>query len=350
MNTRFAFTGATLALGLVAFIQPKDAINFAVAEGTTLSKEISTTLEFSLDDLMIEMGGQEIDPSMMMDGGDIGDASGSLELVMDFTDEYIEMGEARPNKLKRTINGMAFDWEVGTGDSGSESTEEIEGKAVMFTWDAETSAYKMKLVEEDEDLKAEDLEMLAEDIDMRALLPGKDVEEGDSWEVSGMAVASILMPGIDLEKATARAEEEMEEDLPVELEEFYGGLVDAMTWTCTYDGTRDADGVTVQVISIESEIEQNLDFSDLILELIESNMPGEASVDISLVIEMAGEAKGELLWNGKAGHFAAMDMEIEMVMVMNASGSVDMQGMVQGGAIEAEASMNLTRKATATSK
>tara|TARA_R110002126_G_scaffold6119_11_gene32288 strand:- start:22 stop:1074 length:1053 start_codon:yes stop_codon:yes gene_type:complete len=350
MNTRFAFTGATLALGLVAFIQPKDAITFAVAEGTTLNKEISTTLEFSLDDLMIEVGGQEIDPSMMMDGGDIGDASGSVELLLDITDEYLEMGKARPNKLKRTINSLNVEWEAGTGDSGSETTDELEGKAITFTWDAEKNGYSRELAEEDEDVKPEDLEMLAEDIDMRVLLPGKDVEEGDTWEVSGLAVASILLPGIDLEKATARAEEEMQEDLPVELEEFYGGLVDSMTWTCTYAGTREADGVTLQVISIESEIEQNLDFSDLLLELIESNMPGEASVDLSFVVELAGEAKGELLWNGKAGHFAAMDMEIEMVMVLNAEGSMDMQGMVQGGAIEAEASMNLTRKATASTK
>jgi len=349
MNTRFAFTGATLALGLVAFIQPKDAISFAVSEGTTLNKEISTTLEFSLDDLMIEVGGQEIDPSMM-GGGDIGDASGSAELVLDITDEYLEMGKERPTKLKRTINGLDVEWESGTGDSGSETTEELEGKSITFTWDAEKGAYSMELEEEDEDVKPEDLEMLAEDIDMRVLLPGKDVAEGDTWEVSGLAVASILLPGIDLEKATARMEEEMQEDLPVELEEFYGGLVDGMTWTCTYAGTREADGASLQVISIESKIDQNLDFSDLILELIETNMPGEASIDLSFVVELAGEASGELLWNGKAGHFAAMDMEIEMVMVLNAEGSMDMQGMEQAGAIEAEASMNLTRKATATSK
>lgn len=346
MNTRFALTGATLAAGLVAFISPKDSINFAVSEGTTLTKEISTTLEMSLDDMMIEANGQEIDPSMM-GGGDIAEANGSVEFVLTVTDEYNEMGEGRPKKLTRTIDGLSFDYEAGTGDSGSDSADDLEGKAFTFTWDDEKGSYKVAPVEEDSELKEEDYEMLAEDLDMRAMLPGKDISEGDTWKIDGMQVAGILMPGIDFEKAAARAQEEMDEEMPVELEEFYSALLEGMAMTCTYEGTREVEGAKMQVVSVESEIDQNLDFSDLLLELIESEMPMEGSVDLTFVVELAGEAQGEMLWNGEAGHFHQMELEIELIMVVSAEGSVDMQGMQQSGGIEAEASMNLTRKATA---
>ena len=65
MNTRFAFLGLAAAAGLVAFVRPKDEVRFAVSEGTTLTKSFETSMEMSLDDLIINFNGQEYDPAAM---------------------------------------------------------------------------------------------------------------------------------------------------------------------------------------------------------------------------------------------------------------------------------------------
>ena len=87
MNTRFAFLGLAAATGLVAFVGPKDEVRFAVAEGTTLTKSFETSMEMSLDDLIISFNGQELDPAAMGADFDLADANGSFGYVLSVVDE-----------------------------------------------------------------------------------------------------------------------------------------------------------------------------------------------------------------------------------------------------------------------
>lgn len=190
--------------------------------------------------------------------------------------------------------------------------------------------------------------MMAEDLDLRSMLPKDSVSEGDSWTIGGRDMMGVLVPGLDVNKAIDAANEEASNgDVPIELEEFMDSVAEGMVLELTYAGTREVDGRSLMVIEIGGDFEQNLDMSDMILEAISAEMPPEASVDLSVVIEMAAEATGEMLWDGKAGHFASMDMEMDFVMVIDARGDVDAGGQAMDGGIEAEASMHMVRKATA---
>ena len=347
MNTRFAFLGLAAATGLVAFVGPKDEVRFAVAEGTTLTKSFETSMEMSLDDLIISFNGQELDPAAMGADFDLADANGSFGYVLSVVDEYGKMADGKPAMLRRTIDTLMGEYSSGMGDSGSESAP-IEGETLVYTWDAEEDAYAIKLDSEDAAIDPEEYEMMAEDLDLRSMLPKDSVSEGDSWTIGGRDMMGVLVPGLDVNKAIDAANEEASNgDVPIELEEFMDSVAEGMVLELTYAGTREVDGRSLMVIEIGGDFEQNLDLSDMILEAISAEMPPEASVDLSVVIEMAAEATGEMLWDGKAGHFVSMDMEMDFVMVIDARGDVDAGGQAMDGGIEAEASMHMVRKATA---
>lgn len=346
MNTRFAFLGLAAAAGLVAFVGPKDEVRFAVAEGTTLTKSFETTVEMSLDDLIISFNGQELDPAAMGADFDLADANGSFGYVLSVVDEYEKMAEGKPANLRRTIETLMGEYSSGMGDSGSESAP-IEGETLIFSWDEEEGGYAIK-VDSEEPIDPEDYEMMSEDLDLRAMLPEGGVSEGDTWTIGGRNMMGVLVPGLDVDKAiSAMNEEASSGDVPIEVEEFMDSVAEGMLLELTYAGTREVDGRSLMVIEIGGDFEQNLDLSDMILEAISAEMPPEASVDLSVVIEMAAEATGEMLWDGKAGHFVSMDMEMDFVMVIDARGDVDAGGQAMDGGIEAEASMHMVRKATA---
>ena len=159
---------------------------------------------------------------------------------------------------------------------------------------------------------------------------------------------SILAPGLDVNKALDKAKEEASEgEMPIEIDEALDMISEDMVLECTYAGTRETDGRTLLVIELSSEFESNIDLSDMILEAIEANMPPEMALDLSVVLEMAAEATGEVTWDARAGHFASMALEIDVVSVIDASGNMDAGGQEMSGGIEAEASLHYELSASA---
>jgi hypothetical protein len=347
MNTKTTLTCLTASIGLLAFTLPKDEIKFSVNEGTSLTKNFEITVEASLDDLLLNFNGQEIDPAAMGSEFDLADANGSFGYVLSVVDDYVKMDGARTMELHRQVDTMAGEYSAGTGDSGSESAP-IEGHTLIFKWDAEEEEYTISEEDKENAVEAEDTELFAEDLDLRSLLPNESVSEGDSWTLSGSDLMSILAPGLDVRKALDKAKEEASEgEMPIEIDEALDMISEDMVLECTYVGTRDVEGRTLLVIELSSEFESNIDLSDIILEAIEANMPPEMALDLSVVLEMAAEATGEVTWDARAGHFVNIALEIDIVSVIDASGSMDAGGQEMSGGIEAEASLHYELSASA---
>jgi hypothetical protein len=69
----------------------------------------------------------------------------------------------------------------------------LKGKSVLFTWVPEDSVYGRFF--DAVDGVEEDLAFMREDLDLRAFLPKKAVNVGDSWAVSPAAMGDALSPG-----------------------------------------------------------------------------------------------------------------------------------------------------------
>lgn len=347
MNTKFTLTCLVATAGLLAFALPKDEVKFSVAEGSSLSKNFEITVEASLDDMLLNFNGQEIDPAALGGEFDLADANGSFGYVLSVVDDYIKMDGARTMELHRAVETMAGEYSSGTGDSGSESNS-MEGQTLIFKWDAEEEAHTISVKDEENEADPEDVALFAEDLDLRSMLPSGSVAEGDTWTLRGANLMSILAPGMDVNKALTKAKEEASEgDMPIEIDEALDMISEDMVLTCTYVGSREVDGRSLMVIELSSEFESNLDLSDMILEVIEAEMPPEMALDMSIVLEMAAEATGEVTWDARAGHFVAMALEIDIVMIIDASGNMDAGGQEMAGGIEAEASMHYELSASA---
>lgn len=347
MNTKTTLTLLAASAGLLAFTLPMDEIKFSPSEGTSLSKTFEVSIEASLDDLLLNFNGQEMDPAAMGADFDLSELNGTANFSLSVIDEYIKMDGQRPIEMQRTVETMSGGFESGTGDSDSNSAP-IEGKTLTYKWDAEEEEYSVSQEGDDEEVEADDLAMFAQDLDLRSLLPADSVSEGDSWTITGADLMSLLIPGLDVAKAITRANEEAGDgDMPIELDEALDLISKDMLLECTYTGTRKADGRSLMVIELASDFESNIDLSDMILEAIEANMPPEMSLDLSVVIDLAAEAEGEVTWDAAAGHFVTMTLEIDVVAVIDASGGMDAGGQEMAGGIEAEASIHYELSASA---
>lgn len=347
MNTKTTLTLLAASAGLLAFTLPTDEIKFSPSEGTSLSKTFEVSIEASLDDLLLNFNGQEMDPAAMGADFDLSELNGTANFSLSVIDEYIKMDGQRPIEMQRTVETMSAEFESGTGDSDSDSAS-IEGKTLTYKWNAEEEEYSVSQEGDDEEVDADDLAMFAQDLDLRSLLPADSVSEGDSWTITGADLMSLLIPGLDVAKAITRANEEAGDgDMPIELDEALDLISKDMLLKCTYAGTRRADGRSLMVIELASDFESNIDLSDMILEAIEANMPPEMSLDLSVVIDLAAEAEGEVIWDAAAGHFVTMTLEIDVVAVIDASGGMDAGGQEMAGGIEAEASIHYELSASA---
>ena len=330
MRIARAATYGLLVPALLAMRPVADELTFSPEEGSSLSKTFEMSLSLALDDAM-----------MLVDGNDMAEVLLAQEPSVDATftwsieDTYEEMGDGRPTKLLRTFTEAGMEYDTGD-DSGSESMEDLEGKSIRFTWDDEEDGYIAEFADEeegDEDL----LNGLGEDMDLRALLPGEGVSIGDTWEVD--LINDVLMPGMDLTSAMDSSEIPPEaEPLIAFIEGEIENLIESMTLSCEYMGSRDEDGVQVGVVGLSLECTYSVSLVDLIADMV-SMAPVEIEMETEyadIEFELAGE--GELLWDLAGGHVSSFGLESDMACFIDAAMSADVGGQMS----EQEASIELS--------
>jgi hypothetical protein len=305
---------AVLTPVLLAFRPPATRIRFAPAEGSSVTKTYEQKVRLALDNYSMEgLGGMQ-QPDMELT------LTSNQKVVV--TDEYKKLRDGAPAELKRSFDevgsdmAMSMKMEAGgqsqSTDSNVKAGSELNGKKVVFTWDAEKKEYTKAF---DPTLDKEDLlKGLQEDMDLRAFLPAEEVKEGDEWEIDPKALAGILSPGGDLSFVPEGDEADMAEmgamgsigSMSAEMAEQLTGTVKAKLIAL-----RDVEGAQMAVIKLEINVESKADMTETAQEQIKKQDLPEAvsSIEIEhLDVEWKLEAEGELTWNLAAGHFHTLEI------------------------------------------
>src|SRR5687768_7321534 len=174
-------------------VRAADEIVFRSVEGRKLAKQFVQHSEIELKDASVTVHTPDGPQEQELE-------EPSLKIVDDetieFVDETLAAGEGKPKKLKRTFeeieNSQSFD---NGGDSEGTTIDNKSGfadKSVLFTWSDESDGFEPAWFEsEGEDAL---LELLVEDADFRGWLPGKKVEEGDTWEIPAAEFNNLQEP------------------------------------------------------------------------------------------------------------------------------------------------------------
>ena len=329
---------------LLSFSTTADRIAFAPESGLTVTRTIENRLTLDLEDFAMDVDGQDMTAMM----GGIPEVSFTNTNSVVVTDEFVEMAEGRPAKLKRTYdtigNHVLVDASMmGEGQTDeTEMSSELEGAEVVFTWDTESGEFVASYADEEDSRDPELLEGLSEDMDLRMLLPGREVEVGESWDIPFDALFSMLLPGGNL-GAQPDGMDEMDadmdmgqmEDLMRELMDEYADAAESLfdgERKATYQGMREVDGEKLAVISLVIDTDGTLDFADMILDMMDrmgeiSEMPMEMDMSIAAAdLLMTVEGEGELLWDARRGIFRSMEMEAEMSIGVEMAMDMDMGG------------------------
>jgi len=329
---------------LLSFSSTADRVAFAPETGLSVTRTIENVMTMDLEDFVMDLDGQDM---TAMFGG-IPEMSMTNTTSVTVTDEYVEMAEGRPAKLKRTFDAIGNETLVDVAMMGEGETQEtamtsrLEGAEVVFTWDTEAGEFVASYADEEDDRDPEMLRGLEEDMDLRSLLPGREVEVGESWDIPLDAFFSLILPGGNLALEPEGGMGEMEDVDMGQINELMDSMMadyaDSMESLldgerkATYQGMREVEGGKLAVITLTIDTDGVLDFSDMIMDMMDrvgdiSEMPMEfdmaiAAADLMLTVE----GEGELLWDARRGIFRSMELEVDMSMGMEMAMDMDMGG------------------------
>lgn len=326
-------SAALLAPVLVAFTLPAEKIRFAPAAGAEATKVFENKMELSLDHLSVTMNGNEAPGMPEMD------MSMTHSQKVTVTDEYVAMDGATPKTLKRHFDAMESGASVSmkmemagqsnNNDQNMKAQSELDGKTVVFTWDADSKEYKKAFDPAEE--KAELLAGLTEDMDLRVLLPDHEVKKGDDWAIDVKTLVHVLAPGGNL----AFKPEEGGDDagamagmgMGAGMGSMHDYLSDLLEGECkgSLTDVREEDGKQLAVIKITMKISSSKDMTDLIKEAMSSaDTPEGMDMDFDhMDVEMKLECEGELVWNLAANRVESLElsgpinMNMDMAMKLN---------------------------------
>ena len=333
MNTkRNVLLPLLIAPALLAFSSRGDELGFHPGAGATLTKTFTNDSEISLEEMSISQDGQELDPSMI---GNMEMSTTSAQQVT-ITDEYAAMDDGRPTKLIRRFDKLASSSVVSQsnpmmGDSTTDmkSSSQLEGKTVIFTWNAENGEYDLAF-EEGSDGEASLLEGLAVDTDLSGLLPDKEVAVDDTWEIDPDAVRTLFAPGGSLKLIAENFDElGMGNSPQPSADQFLGDMEGEVSGT--YMGTRDEDGVKVGVIHLKIAFTSAKDLTEFMKEMMsEVEAPGGEDLNMEVEafdMEFAFEGEGDLLWNIEAGVIHSIEVTGEVEQTVDMAMNLAMAGM-----------------------
>lgn len=335
---------STAVLPVVAAPLAISELEFAPEAGSQVTKTVSSSTDFEVQELAIEVAGMDMTEMI----GEV-DLNIVNETNVSVTDTYDAVAEGHPKKLTRTFNECTtlVEFEAmmaAAGESESDATEmesQLSGESVIFTWNEESNEYDVAFANEESELDEELLGGLEEDMDLRTLLPEGDVAKGETWEVPLSAVGWILAPGGDL-AWTNDDVESMDEDME-DMTEMFDGLFENMDeelegkLVLTMGDVAEKDGVKIAQATVKLAIDSSMDMSDMLADLMDTMMGGveelggempEISIDqADVALEFEGE--GVFEWNVTAGRAHAFTLAGEAIMSMEIAVGMSMEGESQ---------------------
>lgn len=344
LNSRSLFALAALAPLVLANDPAGDKLAYAPKVGTTLAKHVAIEGDMELEDMKLEVDGQDM--SQMADVQMVVKSETKLSV----TDRYESVAGGRPTKLVRTFDEVSSSTHVsgnnpmtGPQENDIPMASELEGMTVVFSWDGD--AYDVAFAGDqkgDESL----LEKLEENLDLRGFLPTSEVDEGDTWSIPAEAVRALLAPGGDTKLRPDAGGDPMGMD-QFSQNDMIGDL--SGTFDATYAGTRENDGSRVAVIKLTIDVRSAQDMTERMgqmKEKMKENMPAGIDFEVSSMdMEYALEAEGELLWNLETGLVAGVHLSGEVRMITDMSMDMKIEGQ---GERSMEVSQTFTGNQTVT--
>jgi len=315
---------------LLALALPADKVEFQPSEGLSLTRTYVNKTDLTLDGLDVTMNGQPVPGGIDMEM----DLSMSQRVVV--TDLLGALSSGRPARLVRSYDELSQQSEFsvkvqqmpgGGQDASVKAESELQGKKVVFAWDEESGAYKTSFDGGEGDQAL--LEGLEEDMDLRVLLPGKEVAEGDSWEIDVKSLRSLLAYGGNLKLKPTDPGELGQGAMPgmdsmSDFSSVFGEMLEGEAGG-QYSGTREVDGVRCAVIHIKLDVSASADITDKVRDAMDKMPEQVAAAEIEqmdLELEMKGE--GDLYWDVAAGvpHSFELSGTTNMAMDMGMSMSM----------------------------
>ncbi len=332
MSKQRLHIGLTLGSScLLALGWNTDLLEFHVAEGTSLTKSFRSTSTGRLEDMVLEV-----------DGNDVGELLGDFEIesettsLLVFTDEYQTVAPERVTRLARSFDGLesstsfSFSSQFGGESQDVDVVSPLDGHEVVFLWDEDSGAYACSFAEE-QDADEEDLRSLEFETDMRFLLPPDGVEEGDTWKVPLIGFTELLTPGGDLlwmpeemPEMDMEAFEEFGDEIKKRAEQLIHESLKGEA-LCTYLGSKQIDGQHIGEFQVQMDLDLDLDLVPMVEEIMESIgdlIPMDVDLELdfeTLSLALSIESEGHAAWNMGAGHFQSLTLETDMDFTIEVS-------------------------------
>jgi hypothetical protein len=314
---------SALAALVLAVVPSADKLAFGAKEGTKLAKTFESHMEMEKRSMTISIGGNELPAEL----GEKATMEMNEDKTVEVEDEYRKTGDDRPLLLARHYTtlkkktGSNMDMHM-PGQEAKEETKEpeskLEGKTVLFRWDAEKEKYAREWVG-----AGADDELLAgveEDMDLRRLLPSKSVSVGDTWTIDLKEFGEILGPG-------GKLGFDDKDDNDDEFEEHLKGEA-----TCTYKGEREVDGKKLARIATVCKASTFQDKEE------------ETGQKVHMTFEL--ELEGEFLWNVAGKHLESYEMSGDITSKLEMKQELEMQGRKAELLVTIDLAGKMTEKAT----
>ena len=133
-KTQKLVSSALLAAPLLLALDLRsDSLSFHPEAGSSVDKELSLSGAMYIDDILLNVDGEEMPAEML---GEMTDMALEMEMSEEVTDEYVKSADGKALVLLRTFNDMAISMTAG-GESQEPEMSEIIGSTVKFSWNEE---------------------------------------------------------------------------------------------------------------------------------------------------------------------------------------------------------------------
>jgi hypothetical protein len=329
----FLRSSAVVALALVptALLRPAEEIAFHPKEGLALSKTFHSSGSLELESASLSFNGQEHDVDQTR--------SFSAERKLVVTDHYKKVDGDKVLALERSYDDI--DWTRHQAFSMRDTKEEIDseascdlvGETVLFTWDADEEAYVAS--DPKDQLDVDLLEDLVCELDFTALLPGKEVSTGDTWNADLEAFQKLLNPLNDLpvswEHTSASGRDIPDTPVRHKDDEDKPDLDGEVTVELA--GFQTDDGPRLAILKIRGEVTVTTAHD-------ESNDDERGSQEMHTEITETFAIEGQALWDVAAGHFQSWELSSHVER------HTDSQGTMHRGEREFTRSQQSTESGT----
>jgi hypothetical protein len=209
-----------------------------------------------------------------------------------------------------------------TRDQNMRAKSNLEGKKVVFTWDADAEEYK-KAYEPEADEK--DLEGLTEDMDLRSLLPSGPVEVDEEWDVPMDGLKSLFAPGGNLALVPESSDDESM-DMGMGSDSMSDMIGEKLEGTARAKLLRieEIDGVKIARIHLDIDVTSSADMTEAAREKMGGS---EMQIELDHVdVEFGFVGEGELLWDVAGGHFRDLDVSGQITLKTDMGMKIDAGG------------------------